>query len=144
MISDKNSIMQVIGCLMKNTLLFAQQDKYHFDLRDFDDLFTRTIFAGISNFYQKGAISVSIVDLDTYFQQYPDLKQEFDKKNGLEYLKDCETLCNPDNFDYYYNRLKKFSCLRALEKDGFDISEFYCENPLDKNYHCYIQSFSLL
>lgn len=134
MISDKNSIMQVIGCLMKNTLLFAQQDKYHFDLRDFDDLFTRTIFAGISNFYQEGATSVSIVDLDTYFQQYPDLKQEFDKKNGLEYLKDCETLCNPDNFDYYYNRLKKFSCLRALEKDGFDISEFYCENPLDKNY----------
>ena len=134
MISDKNSIMQIIGCLMKNTLLFAQQDKYHFDLRDFDDLFTRTIFAGISNFYQEGATSVSIVDLDTYFQQYPDLKQEFDKKNGLEYLKDCETLCNPDNFDYYYNRLKKFSCLRALEKDGFDISEFYCENPLDKNY----------
>lgn len=134
MVSDKNSIMQVIGCLMKNTLLFAQQDKYHFDLRDFDDLFTRTIFAGISNFYQEGATSVSIVDLDTYFQQYPDLKQEFDKKNGLEYLKDCETLCNPDNFDYYYNRLKKFSCLRALEKDGFDIGEFYCENVLNKDY----------
>ena len=50
-ITDKNSIMQVIGCLMKNTLLFSQYEKYNFDIRDFDDLFTRSIFAEILNFY---------------------------------------------------------------------------------------------
>lgn len=132
-LSDKNSIMQVIGCLMKNTLILSQQDKYKIEITDFDDLFSRSIFNGICNFYLSKATSVSVVDLDTYFQQYPDLKQEFDKNNGIDYLKDCEALCNLDNFDYYYERLKKFSCLRELKKNGFDISDFYCSNPLDKN-----------
>lgn len=125
--------MQIIGCLMKNTLLFTQQDKYHFDVRDFDDLFTRSIYSGLCNFYAAGAKSVSVVDLDTYFQKYPDLKSEFDKRNGIAYLQDCEDLCNLDNFDYYYGRLKKFSALRALKADGFDISYWYTENPLAKN-----------
>ena len=28
-------------------------------------------------------------------------------------------------FDYYYNRLKKFSLLRAYDNHGIDVSELY-------------------
>ena len=46
--------------------------------------------------------------------------------------------------DYYYNRLKKFSCLRALNKSGFDIKEFYSENPLNKDHQKINQNFDNL
>lgn len=129
-IEDKNAVTQVIGSLMKNCLLLAEQDKYNLTVSDFSDLFTRGIFSSIRNLYAQGAKTVSIVDIDLYIQNIPDVRDTFEKQHGLDYLKDCEELCNPDNFDYYYNRLKKFSCLRQMQKAGFSIDNWYCDNPL--------------
>ena len=133
-LSDKNSMMQVIGCLMKNTNILSQADKYDINFADFDDLLNRYIYQAIQNFYAAGARTISVVDLDNFFQSRQEIKVEYDKKNGLDYIKDCESLSNPENFDYYYLRLKKFSLLRSLKKSGFDISYFYCDNPLAANY----------
>lgn len=133
-LSDKNSMMQVIGCLMKNTNILSQADKYDINFADFDDLLNRYIYQAIQNFYAAGARTISVVDLDNFFQSRQEIKVEYDKKNGLDYIKDCESLSNPENFDYYYQRLKKFSLLRSLKKSGFDISYFYCDNPLAANY----------
>lgn len=133
-LSDKNSMMQVIGCLMKNANILSQADKYDINFADFDDLLNRYIYQAIQNFYAAGARTISVVDLDNFFQSRQEIKVEYDKKNGLDYIKDCESLSNPENFDYYYLRLKKFSLLRSLKKSGFDISYFYCDNPLAANY----------
>ena len=133
-LSDKNSMMQVIGCLMKNTTILSQADKYDINFSDFDDLLNRYIYQAIQNFYAAGARTISVVDLDNFFQERPEIKNEYEKRNGLEYIKDCEGLSNLDTFDYYYIRLKKISLLRSLKKSGFDISYFYCENPLAANY----------
>lgn len=133
-LSDKNSMMQVIGCLMKNTTILSQADRYDINFTDFDDLLNRYIYQAIQNFYASGARTISVVDLDNFFQERQEIKNEYEKRNGLEYIKDCEGLSNPDTFDYYYNRLKKYSLLRSLKKSGFDISYFYCDNPLAANY----------
>ena len=133
-LSDKNSMMQVIGCLMKNTTILSQADRYDINFTDFDDLLNRYIYQAIQNFYASGARTISVVDLDNFFQERQEIKSEYEKRNGLEYIKDCEGLSNPDTFDYYYNRLKKYSLLRSLKKSGFDISYFYCDNPLAANY----------
>ena len=106
-LSDKNSMMQVIGCLMKNTTILSQADKYDINFSDFDDLLNRYIYQAIQNFYASGARTISVVDLDNFFQERQEIKGEYEKRNGLEYIKDCEELSNPDTFDYYYNRLKK-------------------------------------
>ena len=104
-------MMQVIGCLMKNTNILSQADKYDINFADFDDLLNRYIYQAIQNFYAAGARTISVVDLDNFFQSRQEIKVEYDKKNGLDYIKDCESLSNPENFDYYYQRLKKFSLL---------------------------------
>ena len=140
-IADKQSEMQVIGCLMKNPFLLAEIDKYHFDVRDFSSKLTRYVFSAINNLFLDGAKQIGVIDLENYLSVYIDLKKDFDNFNGIAYLQDCEALSNEENFDYYYNRLKKFSALRSLNNDGFDISSFYVDNPTDKNYFQVMEKF---
>lgn len=140
-IADKQSEMQVIGCLMKNPFLLAEIDKYHFDVRDFSSKLTRYIFSAINNLFLDGAKQIGVIDIENYLSVYIDLKKDFDNFNGFVYLQDCESLSNEENFNYYYNRLKKFSALRALNADGFDISAFYSDDPMDKNYFKIMEKF---
>lgn len=133
--------MQVIGCLMKNPFYLAEIDKYHFDIRDFSSKLTKYIYSAINNLFLDGAKQIGVIDIDNYLTVYIDLKKNFDDFNGVTYLQDCEELSNIENFDYYYNRLKKISALRELSKDGFDITEFYSDNPLDKNYLSVMENF---
>lgn len=140
-IADKQSEMQVIGSLMKNPFLLAEIDKYHFDVRDFSSKLTRYVFSAINNLFLDGAKQIGVIDLENYLSVYIDLKKDFDNFNGVAYLQDCEALSNEENFDYYYNRLKKFSALRSLNDDGFDISSFYVDNPTDKNYFQVMEKF---
>ena len=50
---------------------------------------------------------------------------------GIAYLQDCLELANKDSFKYYYNRIKKFSLLRQLQKSGFEVSQIYPLNEVD-------------
>lgn len=133
-LTDKVATMQVVGCIMQDPLLLAQVDKYRLRVEDFETKFERIIFSTIYNMATNGAQSISVLDIDGYLSAYKDLKYLFDEGGGITYLQDCEDSSELVNFSYYYNRVKKFSALRALNKEGFDISPFYCENPLDKDY----------
>ena len=136
--------MQVFGCLMKNPLLFAQIDKYKFGINDFDNKFTKIIFSSLYNMFLDGARTITILDIDNYLNSYRDLKITFEENNGIQYIQDCEEISDLVNFDYYYTRVKKFSALRALQKDGFDISSFYCTDILNKNYSAIQERFDNL
>lgn len=127
---DKNATMQVIGCLIKNPLLYGQIEK-DLDIDDFYSSFTKNIFVAISNLYKLGADKVTVVDIDNYLQQFGSAYVEFKKNNGIVYIQDCVDIAYNDNFDYYFTRLKKFSALRRLNKAGFDISDIYNDNFLD-------------
>ena len=130
-LSDKNAMMQVIGYLLQTPIILADS-KYIITQRDFDLPLAKNIFIAISNLFERYKMDkISIVDIDNYFQQIEGSYENFKNQNGLQYLKDCIDLCNPNSFDYYYDRLKKLSALRALKKDGFNISNIYNENELD-------------
>ena len=121
---DKNAIMQVIGCLIRNPLLFSEVGN-NLNIDDFDNNLTKSIFNAIYNLYQLGADKVNIVDIDNYLQQYGGVYSNFQKENGIVYLQDCYELAQVENFQYYFNRLKKFSALRKLNKSGIDVSDIY-------------------
>lgn len=130
-LSDKNAIMQVIGSLMKTPVLLAD-GKYILTKNDFDLPLARNIFIGISNLFQNYKMeTISTVDIDNWFQQIEANYEVFKKQNGLQYLNDCVAISNENAFDYYYNRLKKLSALRALKNDGFDIRKIYNEDEID-------------
>lgn len=130
-LSDKNAIMQVIGCLMKNPVILVDS-KYIITKNDFDLPLAKNIFLAIEDLFKGyNAETITVVDIDNYFQQTEGIYENFKKQNGIQYLNDCVTLSNLNTFDFYYNRLKKLSALRALKRDGFDITKIYDENEID-------------
>ena len=122
MLSDKNAILQVIGSLMKKPSLLSEKDKYNLQPSDFESRFERYIFIAILNSYTNGAQSLSEIDIDNYLMEHKDQYLLFQQNNGISYLQDALDMSTPENFEYYYNRIKKFNCLKDLKKSGFDIS----------------------
>ena len=130
-LDDKNATMQVIGSLMKSPLLLVDNN-YILTKRDFETPLARNIFIAIHNLVLVNKLEVlTTVDIDNYFQQIEGSYENFKAQNGLQYLNDCIQISNLNNFNYYYNRVKKMSALRALKADGFDIKKIYNEEELD-------------
>lgn len=144
MLSDKNAILQVIGSLMKKPSLLSEKDKYNLQPSDFESRFERYIFIAILNSYTNGAQSLSEIDIDNYLMEHKDQYLLFQQNNGISYLQDALDMSTPENFEYYYNRIKKFNCLKDLKKSGFDISEFYEENELNPKQFEINQRFETL
>ena len=144
MLSDKNAVLQVIGSLMKKPSLLSEKDKYNLQPNDFESRFERYIFIAILNSYTNGAQSLSEIDIDNYLMEHKDQYLLFQQNNGISYLQDALDMSTPENFEYYYNRIKKFNCLKDLKKSGFDISEFYEENELNPRQFEINQRFETL
>ena len=144
MLSDKNAVLQVIGSLMKKPSLLSEKDKYNLQPNDFESRFERYIFIAILNSYNNGAQTLSEIDIDNYLMEHKDQYLLFQQNNGISYLQDALDMSTPENFEYYYNRIKKFNCLKDLKKSGFDISEFYEENELNPKQFEINQRFETL
>lgn len=134
MITDKSVNIQILGTLMKNPLLLSDT-KYSITPDDFSSKFEKQIFGAIYNLFLNGIETISVVDIDNYLQNYEGIYQNFIKNNGIEFLQDCEDISAAENFDYYYTKLKKYNLLNDLNRSGFNISDFYPEEILDKDYN---------
>ena len=134
MITDKSVVMQIFGNLMKNPLLLSDT-KYSLTPNDFYSKFEKYIFGAIYNLYLNGIEKITIVDIDNYLQNHKAPYKNFNEHNGIDFLQDCEEISVDGNFDFYYNKLKKYNLLNDLKQQGFNISEIYPEELLDKNYN---------
>ena len=114
--------------------LLSDVDKYQLEPTDFSQQLDKMIFSAIYNLFAGGAEKIHTIDVDTYLQTNEVAKSLLEKNNGLAFIQDCEDLADPANFQLYYNKLKKINLLRDLQKNGRDISEFYCEDPLNERY----------
>lgn len=129
---------------MKKPSLLNEKDKYNLQPSDFESRFERYIFIAILNSYTNGAQTLSEIDIDNYLMEHKDQYLLFQQNNGISYLQDALDMSTPENFEYYYNRIKKFNCLKDLKKSGFDISEFYEENELNPRQFEINQKFETL
>lgn len=139
--NNKQIILQVFGCLMKDPLLLSDINNYHFDPSDFNSSFEKQIFGAIYNIYVGGATRINPVDIDVYLQTHEALYPTFLKNNGLEFLQDAEALSEESNFNYYYTTMKKYNAIRDLKREGFDISSIYPEDNLADNAEDLLQKF---
>lgn len=128
---DRRTVIQILGTLMCKPQLLNDIDKYQIDPNEFPLPMDKYIYSSIYNLYAGGAEVIHAVDIDTYLQTNELAKKILEDNNGLAFIQDCETYAEPENFAYYYNRFKKFSLLRDLQKSGKDISNFYCDDPLN-------------
>lgn len=125
-LNDFACYKQVLGCLMKKPALLTE---YH-DIKreDFGHKLSKIIFTNLSNMYQNGMTSFEPMEVDLDLANNEVVYTYYQQNGGLDFVKDCYEVSRPENFDYYYNRLKKLSLLRVLRKNNYDISDFFRES----------------
>ena len=104
MISDKSTIQQVLGALIKHPQYLNQSDKYNIELSDFSNRFEKIIFTAIYNLNRNGLKKIQIIDIENYLESDNLAKEIFEKNNGIEFLQDLDEFTDDSNFDYYYNK----------------------------------------
>lgn len=125
---DSNAAMYVLSHIMKNPKVITN-DKYLLSLEDFTKPLYKIIFGALFNLGQNGAQRIQPQEVDLFVAQYGEQYTRFRNENGMQFLEQLEDLNGEDEaiFETYYTRLKKFTTLRQLQKNGIDTTEFY--NP---------------
>lgn len=146
--NDTTSIIQVIGCIMRNPSLLNHEGKYFFNEEDFTNEFHKTIFGSMYNLYKTGANNITTKAIEDYLENRPDSLAIYKKAKGSEWLLQTSESADLSNFDYYYQRMKKMTLLRNYDKYGLDVSWIYDpDNILDikkkRQQENYLDSLSL-
>ena len=125
--AEISNLVQVIGCIFKNPKLLERDDKYKFNEQDFYDEFHKLVFGCMYNLWQLGAKEITLPAIEDYLTQRPKALAIYKTNKGPEFILKAAEMANINTFDYYYNRMKKMSLLRAYEEMGMDLTWLY--NP---------------
>ena len=129
---DTTSIIQVIGNIFNNPSLLDLEDKYIISDEDFVNDFHKIVFGSIYKIHEFGASKVTIENIIDFLSSRPKYEAIFNQNKGAEWLTKIAENAIPESFDYYYNRLKKFSLLRAYDRYGINVRDIYDpDNILD-------------
>ena len=127
MLYNINYSALLLGCLMNNTQLLFNPS-YPLTKADFDpEPVHRIIFVATCKLAEGGAGSVSEVEIDNYVKDYPAQYEILNDSNFLDFVPTVKELCSPESFELYYTTLRKFSLLRELKEDGYNIADYYDE-----------------
>lgn len=126
---DTASALQVIGCVFKQPSLL-DDDKYFLTENDFTNDFHKVVFGAMWNLHQMGSTNLSIKVIEDYLEPRPQSWAAYKASNGAIWLKEQAQHAEVGSFDYYYDRLKKFTLLREYDNYGLNLSWFYDPNEL--------------
>lgn len=127
---DVAAIAQVIGCVFNDSSILDEKDKYTVSEQDFPEIFHQTIFGAMYNLHLTGS-KVTLDAIVDYLANRPKSNGIFLQGKGPDYLAEASRIAKRDTFNYYYNRMKKFSLLRAYSQ-FMDISDLYdASNVMD-------------
>lgn len=126
---DTKAIIQVIGSLYQNPSLF-DDGQYKFNTEDFPQEFHRVMFEAIHNLHALGAQVITQNTIEDYLEQRDKKYAVYKAYNGGEWLQKCTESVSVATFEYYYQRLKKFTLLRMYDKCGVDVTSIYDPNNI--------------
>ena len=129
---DTSSIVQVIGCVFKSPQLLDYTDKYSITDDDFPDDFHKIIFGSIYKLHELGAEKITLQSIADYLSTRPRSEAIYKKQKGEEWIVKAVENAETASFDYYYNRMKKMTLLRAFDEAKIDVSDIYdVDNIID-------------
>lgn len=127
---DTPATVQVLGCIINN-LDILNDSRYELSDEDFPKGFHRTLFSALSNLAALGTEYITPQTIEDYLNDKPQSYAEYKAGDGPRFVKSCTTGADFQNFDYYYNRIKKLTLLQAYHDIGLDVSSLY--NPDELN-----------
>ena len=107
--------------------------KYPITKEEFQTQLHSIIFVACWNLHAEGCNRITTMDIDQWLQPYTAQYNVFLDNNGIEYINTIIELTSVDNFTYYYNQFRKFSCLKAYQDAGFNIDMFYDVTKSDES-----------
>ena len=119
---DRRAILQVLGCLMKDPALIASSG---FRPGDFILPFYELIFEAILTLYGQGAQTIDEFGVDHFCNETESRKKIYYDNQGLDYIRNCLSLSDPQNFKVYSSIVKKYACLYKLKSQGLDVRVIY-------------------
>jgi replicative DNA helicase len=130
--NDLSATIQVIGCVFNNPQLLDNTDKYILTEDDFPNKFHQVVFGAIYKLYELGTKTISLENILDFLSSRPKSEAIFKCENGESWLLKASDAAMASSFDYYYNRMKKMTLLRAYDSYGIDVSDIYDpDNILD-------------
>ena len=108
---DTISTIQVIGSCFNNPSLLDFTDKYILTDEDFPNEFHKITFGAIYKLHELGVEKISIENICDFLNSRPKSEAVFKQNKGEEWLLKISENSMISAFDYYYNRLKKFTLL---------------------------------
>ena len=125
----KYATREVLGCLVKNPLLLKN---HKITIDYFVESFHKVVFVGINNCYTNNINKLDSITIAEYLKEaFPSKYIIFSRNEGEKYIDRAVEICKEENFEANYMELKKFSLLRKLLKEGFDISDFIDPKEVD-------------
>lgn len=122
---DTSAIVQVIGNIF-NDVSLLDNENYHFNEEDFPEPFHKILFGSMYYLHDLGAKEITLNAIEDYLNQRPTSYATYKTNKGAEYLVKIAESSNLATFEYYYNRMKKFTLLRMYnERCGMDLSKLY-------------------
>jgi replicative DNA helicase len=131
---DNKSGFQTLGCLIKKPDLLKDK-RYPLTTKDFQEPFHKYLYGAIFNLSMQGVEQITPIEIEAYLSNVSPkhYKVVFEDNNGFEWLNMVEEHTTLANFDYNYDRVKKFTLLRECIEEGVDISDILDQTEVDTN-----------
>ena len=148
-IYSKNTASMLLGCLLQNSYLI-KSTQYPLVETDFvGEPFQKYMFRAIKCLGEKGFQNIGAVDIASVAEHEEEMKEILEDNDYIEFCNMAVKLTNIDNFEGYYNEVRRLSCIRDIALiDKKDISDLYdidakkdlsfgltAEEVLDKTYN---------
>lgn len=123
-IQNKRAIIQVLGYILKDPEVLLRSD-FKLEQSDFPETIHNIIFTSVVQLLRGGVTKLDGVTIDNFLADKPLQYKIFKDNGGIELIEKMKCYSNEAAIDYWYSTLKKYSLLRSLKDEGFDISTYY-------------------
>ena len=128
--SDKMAVLQVLGGLIRNPLLFINKE-YKLTEEDFPEQFHKIVYSAVEHLAAGGLEKITPIEIDQWLAPYPVQYKVFCDNNGMSYVAKASASVDESGFLFYYTKLKKYSLLNKMREEGFDVSPLYDASLVD-------------
>lgn len=112
--------------MLQPQMLFNTQ--YPLSKKDFTpNQFHQILFISIAQIAQSGGNEISEIEIENFIKNYPDKLEVLQDNNFFDFISTVKELCTLSNYELYYTEIRKFSLLRDLKEQGFDIKDYFDE-----------------
>lgn len=130
MLYDNNAARLALGCIFQNCQLL-NNEKYPLSKASFEgNEWHLRLYQACLYMARHGGHVITAVDLYKIAESDKSVKELFDANNTQDFVEVVKSLAEIDNYEFYWESLRKCELLNTYKKSGFDTAQF--ENSIDK------------